>query len=380
METLDLNNTNSWGFQDSTPVADFMVKQEPLTDFIVKQEPIDEVTYSQKQFEEYEKLQNQFGEENTQEPFTWKSSCTHENTPDSFTWKSSYTQQYSNSSDSPSSSYIKSEFIAPQASSEVPTLTCKSEYTPTFSKPTEYRPVFSDKVPFSYSSDFSLEVARSEVRKESWEEDNSDDDEILDGEDREAVKLRRKLRKMNREKQKRSYLNDKFDELCSVLSLGRNTRVEKLTILTETIRCLDELTKEHYELTQSTHELRSKIHAHQTGVPHQPTQYTPPTVRPTECQPTPIDKLDTTFCMDVNDLSLWDTGMENNDAVANKHTLFSETLQNQAHIKLEDENMGSKLLYQKTEDMFAEDDDVDAFFNVDENFNPCDFSFTTTAH
>lgn len=343
METLDL--TSTWAEAQSIAMAS--------ADF-VKPEPVDDASYmaAQQQYQLYEKLQAQHVVEEA--PFTWNSSS---------------------SILSAGASYIKSEFIS-HTNPEVPTLTCKTEYTPTFStKPPEYPSLFATtethgQLPFS--SDFCLDALKANSSKEAWEDDNSDDDEILEGEDREAVKLRRKLRKMNREKQKRSYLNDKFDELCTVLSLGRNTRVEKLTILTETIRCLEELTKEHYELTQSTHYLRSQIHAHQTGVPCEPqNQFSQAASQPEHTRIAPsMAKLDTDFCMDLDDATLWDNGLE--EHTQHKHKLFAETIRDQEKIKVE----GSEFLYRKTEDMFAEDDDVDAFFNVDQNFNPSDFSFS----
>jgi len=343
MESIDIGN-----WSESKSVNGLLVKSEridPTYSSSYSQPPIQEATYSeQRQYDNFIRGQNT-----------------------SFAWQS---ESHLSSQSQPCSSYIKSEFISPPQSSEVPTLTCTSEYAPTFTKYTEY----PTTLPFSYTADFCLDGVKSDqISKESWDEE-SDDDEILEGEDREAVKLRRKLRKMSREKQKRSFLNDKFDDMCALLSLGKNTRVEKLTILIETIRNLEELTKEHNELKRSNQEIRSKIHAHQTGIPHELAQHVPSNSPPTEHQPLtpPIDKLDTTFCMDVEDLSLWDTIIED-DAVANKHKLFSDTLFNEGQIKLE---MGedSKLLYQNTEDMFADGSDVDTFFNVDENFNP--FSFT----
>lgn len=341
-------------------------------DFI-KAEPVNETETSyatsqqQQQFQQYEKLQAKMASDVEEQPFTWNSNQTYSHT-----------------------NTIKSEFISLTNPSEVPTLTCKSEYTPTFTTKPLPCSDYTASAPFTYTPDFNIYQGD---KKELWEEDNSDDDELLDGEDREVVKQRRKLRKMNREKQKRSYLNDKFDELCNVLSLGRNTRVEKLTILTETIRHLEDLTKEHYELTQSTHTLRSKIHAKKTGVPCEDSQFaqtpalhTSPTELIAQATLTPASmattRLDTEFCMDVDDLSLWDTGVDEQQQTTQlqlKHTLFAESVQNQAKVKLEGEDYN--IYYnKKTEDMFAEDDGVDAFFNVDENFNPSDFSFTAMAH
>ena len=43
-------------------------------------------------------------------------------------------------------------------------------------------------------------------------------------------------------------VNEKFDQLCDMLDLGRSTRVEKLTILTEAIRVVHVLEEENVEL------------------------------------------------------------------------------------------------------------------------------------
>lgn len=337
MDTFDQHN-ESW---TNTVVNE---ENEIWTAKIVKQEPIETNTWTDvKPVLNIEPAQQQVQQQVQQE------------------------QQYlfsePNSNSSPNL-YIKSEFI-PQLEF-VPPLTCKSEYTPAFTQHTEFKPVFATGGALNYSSDFPL--VQTQLRKESWEED-SEDDEGLEGEDREAVKARRKLRKMNREKQKRSCLNDKFEDLCSMLSLGRTTRVEKLKILTETIKYIDALSKENRELQQSTHSLRHEVHCKKGGVPTleqaPAAHYEQPTTTPAF-----FDQVDTStdFCMDIDDLTLWE-----DDSVS--HTkLFSES------VKLECDETSSvrdASICVKAEEFFCEDDaDVDSFFNNDDTFNPNDFSFT----
>lgn len=410
METLDLT---SWASAPVSFGSDFLVKQEPLEEvnFLsvnVKKEPVDEPMDFFSKGEEIDAMfasshhnapvqfggglaaaqdcspQNQHGHHHHHHHPPFQSHISGQDTP--FTW---------NPSASPTSPTSPNEYFS--------TLTCKSEYTPTFSQPTRFPPVFAKEgppatttsfkassapssisTPFSYTADFkppTLRYTHEHRRKESWE-DSDDDDELLEGEDREAVKQRRKLRKMNREKQKRVYLNDKFDELCSMLSLGRNTRVEKLIILTETIKHLEDLSLQNRDLANDTQGLRAKIHAQQTGFPETPLN--PPAL--SEGSPNgqcvsdtcvKLEEFDTTFCMDVNDLSLWDTGIE--DCSAQLKDAKKQQLQLQLAVE---DSMGlhkGEKLSLKQEEMFDSDLEVDAFFNVDDSFNPSDFSFGTAA-
>lgn len=75
----------------------------------------------------------------------------------------------------------------------------------------------------------------------------------------ENLKVRRKMRKNNREKQRRSELNEKFEQLCILLNLGRNSKAEKLTILTEAVNLLHSLKIENNELKVQTKELRNEL-------------------------------------------------------------------------------------------------------------------------
>lgn len=89
--------------------------------------------------------------------------------------------------------------------------------------------------------------------RDSFEDD--DDDEVIDTshmtqEEKNEVRAQRKIRKMNREKQKRSKLNDQFDHLCQMLQMGRATRVEKLVVLNQTIRVVSQLKEENARLKQ----------------------------------------------------------------------------------------------------------------------------------
>merc|ERR1712194_879606 len=71
----------------------------------------------------------------------------------------------------------------------------------------------------------------------------------------------RKLRKVTREKVKRSKLNDKYEELNALLSLGRlgGTRVEKRTILEQAMKCVTDLRMEQEALVKSRDGLKSEI-------------------------------------------------------------------------------------------------------------------------
>ena len=98
--------------------------------------------------------------------------------------------------------------------------------------------------------------------------DDDDDDDLnidtsnMTQEEKNELKSQRKLRKMNREKLKRSRVNDQFDHLCRVLNASKTTRVEKLTILNETLRTLYALKAENKMLKEHTRrmsELRVRI-------------------------------------------------------------------------------------------------------------------------
>jgi len=74
------------------------------------------------------------------------------------------------------------------------------------------------------------------------------------------IKNKRKLRKNNREKQRRSELNDKFDELSDALRLNTGSgKVEKLTVLSEALSQLQALRKENFELRGEKAELKAEL-------------------------------------------------------------------------------------------------------------------------
>lgn len=74
----------------------------------------------------------------------------------------------------------------------------------------------------------------------------------------EHIKMKRKLRKNTREKQRRSELNDKFDELATVLHLGKS-KAEKLNILSEAIHLIQQLQIENNDLKMEKQELRMEL-------------------------------------------------------------------------------------------------------------------------
>lgn len=103
-------------------------------------------------------------------------------------------------------------------------------------------------------------------------EDDDDDDLNIDTsnmtqEEKNDLKAQRKLRKMNREKLKRSKVNDQFDHLCRVLHVGKTTRVEKLTVLNETLRTVYQLKAENKMLKEQTRQLKELRARRQSGEP-----------------------------------------------------------------------------------------------------------------
>ena len=73
------------------------------------------------------------------------------------------------------------------------------------------------------------------------------------------LKAKRKIRKNTREKQRRSELNEKFDELQALLQLGGGqTKVEKFAVLSEAIGVIEQLKKENGDLLSERKELREE--------------------------------------------------------------------------------------------------------------------------
>jgi len=81
----------------------------------------------------------------------------------------------------------------------------------------------------------------------------------MDPEKALIIKKQRKQKKMNREKLKRSKLNLLFDHLCSVLAMGNNTRVEKLSVLNETIREVKQLRAQNEQLRQQRELIKGEL-------------------------------------------------------------------------------------------------------------------------
>jgi len=65
-----------------------------------------------------------------------------------------------------------------------------------------------------------------------------------------GVKLKRRLRKNTREKQRRLELNDKFDALNDLLPTGGQSKTEKYNILSEAIKLIGDLQQENQDLRQ----------------------------------------------------------------------------------------------------------------------------------
>lgn len=91
--------------------------------------------------------------------------------------------------------------------------------------------------------------------------DDEDDDLNIDTsnltpEEKQELKNHRKLRKTNREKVKRSKLNDQFDHLCKMLAMDKATRVEKLSVLNATIKVLNQLRFENVTLKEQKRQMK----------------------------------------------------------------------------------------------------------------------------
>jgi len=112
---------------------------------------------------------------------------------------------------------------------------------------------------------------RPRLRALSVEDDDDDDLNIdtsnMTQEEKNELKAQRKLRKMNREKLKRSRVNDQFDHLCRVLHVGKTTRVEKLTVLNETLRTVYQLKAENKILKEQTRQMKELVVRRQNGEP-----------------------------------------------------------------------------------------------------------------
>jgi len=105
-------------------------------------------------------------------------------------------------------------------------------------------------------------------------DDDEDDDLNIDTshmtqEEKNELKAQRKLRKMNREKVKRSRLNDQFDHLCKLLAIGKSTRVEKLSVLNETIRHIQRLKTENDCLKKQKGSMSEVLVQLRSGIPCQ---------------------------------------------------------------------------------------------------------------
>jgi len=74
-----------------------------------------------------------------------------------------------------------------------------------------------------------------------------------------GVKLKRRIRKNTREKQRRLELNDKFDALNDLLPTSGKSKTEKYHILTEAIKLIGDLQQENEDLRQEKISLASEL-------------------------------------------------------------------------------------------------------------------------
>jgi len=74
-----------------------------------------------------------------------------------------------------------------------------------------------------------------------------------------GVKLKRRIRKNTREKQRRLELNDKFDALNDLLPTGGKSKTEKYHILTEAIKLIGDLQQENEDLRQEKMGLANEL-------------------------------------------------------------------------------------------------------------------------
>lgn len=117
------------------------------------------------------------------------------------------------------------------------------------------------------------QVGTQHARLRALAVDEDDDDEVsidtsdMTQEEKNELKAQRKIKKTNKEKFKRSQVNDQFDHLCRILNVGKSTRVEKLTVLNETLRELHLLKTENRQLKEQTQQIRDLTIRAQNGEP-----------------------------------------------------------------------------------------------------------------
>jgi len=108
------------------------------------------------------------------------------------------------------------------------------------------------------------------INPEDLDDDDDDDLNNIDTsnmtqEEKDALRKLRKLRKMNREKLKRAKLNDQFVYLSKMLAIGSTTRIEKLTVLNETIRAVHKLQHENDGLRQQKKRIMEELDRRRNG-------------------------------------------------------------------------------------------------------------------
>jgi hypothetical protein len=218
---------------------------------------------------------------------------------------------------------------------------------------------------------------------------------------------RSKQKKMNRERLKRSTLNDMCTQLRKMLALGDNSRVEKLKILTEAINELESLTLENAKLSKETDNLRrtlqllqpNNVAAHSSTVKKTEPSPMSPMIAPMVVSPMvpsfPVkpqssipqhpfpthlgfdkgfekvfDGYSADFCMEVDEN--FDTVLPTNVSkepfrwgagIDDKAVLPTNVPKDRWGAGIDD-----KLL---TEDVLVENDEIiDSFFSTDHSFNP----------
>lgn len=179
--------------------------------------------------------------------------------------------------------------------------------------------------PLSYNT---ANVQQEElVKEEDFDLDDDYDDDLnidtsnMTQAEKNAIKYQRKLRKMNREKLKRAKLNNQFQYLSQMLSMGRTNRVEKLTVLNEAIRTVCQLQAENdglrFQKTRIQEELDRRSGSQTAPSTHPKMQYAQMQMSHLSMQPMqhdqPMKKEYETLAQQFNMQTSWQQPQDNDD-------------------------------------------------------------------